>query len=238
LAGRIGNPRYSGATQSFNLATPAGTLAYFDFLLANQSNLRVRLSAPDVSAVFDMNTGGVAPFVLAQSETCTLIVSNRSTAVNVDFAFQVLGTPAAALTFDAPVSGTLEHAGAGRQARWYQFNARAGESFFGLNQTGAASDGWRVFDGSVAQIVTAPPNQNLSATIPADGEYLLLLMHTASRQRLGLRWVRVGGTHRFPIWFRARCSRISPKAVSASFPCSHRSPGPGGESVGSWRGRA
>jgi hypothetical protein len=54
-----------------------------------------------------------------------------------------------------------------------------------------------------------------------------------ARQRLGVRWVRGEGTHRFPL----EVGRPS-KAVSALFPTSHRTPKPRGNSDGSGAGGA
>jgi hypothetical protein len=49
-----------------------------------------------------------------------------------------------------------------------------------------------------------------------------------ARQRLGVRWVRGEGTHRFGFQLHPRS-----KAVSAPFPASHRTPKPRGHSGGS-----
>ena len=193
------------ATQSFNLTAPAATLAYFDNLIAaDQATLRVLLTAPDATTVFSDFSAGDAEFLLTQSGPYTLTVSNRSTSANTPFAVQMLATPAEALTFDAPVSGTLEHNGIGREARWFQFEATAGETVFFLSTVGAAADNWRVYHRGGDQIASAPRNQNLEVPLRASGIYLLALVggsasasafeFTASRATNLIRNVNIGDT--------------------------------------------
>ncbi|QUY44819.1 RHS repeat-associated core domain-containing protein [Acaryochloris marina] len=166
-----------GDQTEFTFAGTTGQQLYYD-ALGLFTNMRLNLEAPDGTQLFSFFVGAdddSGPITLMQDGTYTLIVGGDNISTG-DYSFRVLDVPATAqsVTLDNPVTGTLDPS---READFYRLSGTAGERIRldSLSISENFPGSWILYNSNNQAIVSSSLGSDFVATLPVDGDYLLVL---------------------------------------------------------------
>ena len=178
-------------TVSGTLSSGTNTLVYSfqgapgeHIFLDNEQNLgdpvNYRLIGPDGGQIFNINSysdGG--PLTLTESGTYYLLVDGES-ASPINYQFRLTDTAYAPLSFDTPVTGSLDPAPA---TDVFSFAGTAGEklTFASFNDSNGFYGASWVLYGPNNQVLASPfYTESFTETLPSDGNYTLVVPNNAN----------------------------------------------------------
>jgi YD repeat-containing protein len=171
----VGRINVAGQQNIHTFSGIAGQRIYYDGLSSDSTGFRITLSSPDGTKIFNGSsiTANNGSLVLSETGTYTLTVDSITDAVG-NYSFRLLDNSKILYISNSILNPIISETLAPSQSVVYGFNGVKGQRLT-FDSLKSASGTWRLIDPSNQQVGSTGLSSDLSFTLRANGNYLLIL---------------------------------------------------------------